>query len=69
MTSDLSWPELCRTMLENHGILPHQVVEMPVVQLMALAPPQPMTREEALAIHRQRQARKSKDKAPKGQQP
>lgn len=51
----MNWLLLCKAMMENHGLLPNQIVDMPLPQLAALAGGDgKLTKEEALAIHRQR---------------
>ncbi len=51
----MNWVKLCRGMLENHGLLPDQILEMPLPQLMALSKDQDGDPERA---HLERLARK-----------
>jgi hypothetical protein len=51
----VNWVKLCRGMLENHGLLPDQLLDVPLPQLMALSKDQDADPERA---HLERLARK-----------
>ncbi|MEO2090710.1 MAG: hypothetical protein ABGY75_14590 [Gemmataceae bacterium] len=51
----MNWAKLCRQMFENHGVLPDDILEMPLPQLLALVGEEKSDPERA---HLERLARK-----------